>query len=258
VTSGGGAVSSFYQQLLTTSSWDAYFAAKRFQCGVWVWCASASAVRAFIDDGVTRVYSGFHTGASVWEFLTLPRLSDAASTKLWGGCEAIASAVYYASGPTFLWSDIPPVDFCLPATVEGNIAFGQSGSLIVATDKDRFPFGRPAIVREIMVYAKTAPVTSAATFDVKHWDGSAYQNLCASGPGSISLAAAAKAVAKAPDGTYRYRCFRGLHSTTDADTLISWDAAAAGGTAAADVKVSIRTEQYLRPLEIFLGVAEES
>ncbi|MBA7582499.1 hypothetical protein ES708_24429 [subsurface metagenome] len=77
LTSGG--VACFIAQAINDFL---YFRGRVVTLGCWVWCATAGKAQIEIDDGVTSAYSGFHTGGSTWEWLTVTRLVDAAAAQL--------------------------------------------------------------------------------------------------------------------------------------------------------------------------------
>jgi len=258
LTSGGGAVSNVFQNVFSTTSFDDYFKGVICNAAFYVKTSNASpAVRVFIDDGNSKTYGTAHTGDGTWQLIFHTKTLDAAAaTKIVAGVEGAISAVYYVSGGMFLFADSPPSRFIPPPVLKGTIRLSKGGTLSTGTDVDRFEPDRPFIITEVQLRAKTAPATQAIIVDVNHWDGSAWTTAFTTKP---QIAAAANYGAQTPDGTYRYRCFKGIHGATPTDAVLDFDIDQVGtGTAGADLSVSIRTLQFARPHEIMLGASEES
>ena len=64
------------------TTWVANWQSKIFTFGCWIWSDTASKARIGINDGVSTTYSSWHTGDSVWAFLTVTKTLDAAATRL--------------------------------------------------------------------------------------------------------------------------------------------------------------------------------
>ena len=250
LTAGGGATGSLTQQLLTTTSYDDVFDLETFSAGCYVWCASSSAARISLYDGAGTVYSSYHTGNSTWQWLTLTKTIEAAADRLAFNMEAASGVTAYFSGPTVIMGPIPPSTFKPSPVIYGSLYFQMTGTCTTGTQKATFSPSRPFIVKDTLLHAKTAPTGAAVIVDVNHWDGSAFQTMYATRP---QIAASATIGSAQPDGTYRYRCFTGVHSSAT-DGLIDFDVDQVGSTVAGvDVSVHIRCLQFARPLEAFLG-----
>lgn len=249
----GGTVGTVEQQLLTTSSYDDWFDGWQFALGCWVMASAGSAGRIGINDGVATTYSSYHSGGGAWEWLTVGRTVDAAATLAKVVMECAASQTVRYSGPTCVLGDVKPPDY-RPAPVSyGALVFPQPGTQIAGTNKARYVFARPALVKATVLQIVTAPTGQALIVDVNHFDGSAQQSMYSTRP---QIAAGANIGAANPDGTYRYRCFAGAE-TTRSDSEITVDLDQIGsGTAGVDLTVMVRCLQYLRPLETFLGSNE--
>ena len=59
-----------------------YIDGREFTLGFWVWASVASRARIGIGDGVSTTYGSYHSGGSAWEWLTVTKTMDAASTEL--------------------------------------------------------------------------------------------------------------------------------------------------------------------------------
>ncbi len=68
--------------------------------GMWVKCSSASKARIYIDDGVNKTYSSYHTGDGTFQFLSVTVQIAATNTKINFGAEVAANAVvaYFDGG----------------------------------------------------------------------------------------------------------------------------------------------------------------
>lgn len=88
-----------YSLLLPSGSYLDY-SGNTITFGMWVRCSSASKARIYIDDGVTKTYSSYHSGGGTFEFLTVTVQISSVNTKLVFGAEVAANAVvaYFANG----------------------------------------------------------------------------------------------------------------------------------------------------------------
>lgn len=77
-----------------------YLPGKTIKFGMWVKCSSASKARIYINDGVARSNSSYHTGGGDWEFLEIEHQVDDNPTTLLLGAEVASSAVtaYFDGG----------------------------------------------------------------------------------------------------------------------------------------------------------------
>lgn len=256
VTAGGGATAVLTQSLLTTTSYDDFLNLLSVSVGAWVWCASASACRLEINDGVSNTTSAFHTGNSTWQWLTATRIMDAASTKLEFRFNTAASTIGYLSGPSFLLGETPPSYFVPAPLAYGTIYFPLAGTLTAGTFKGVYVPARPAIVKDVQLQCITAPTTQAIIVDVNTFDGSLWTSMYTTKP---QIAASATRGGAQPDTTYARRCLTGYSGAAapGAGYALAVDLDQVGsGTAGGDLSIHIRCLQFTRPLEEFLGYNE--
>lgn len=248
ISAAAGGAGDLYQDLLTASSFDDYFQGKAFSFGAWVKGGSASVARLYVGDGVGDSWSSYNTGTD-WEFLTVTRTLDAAATVLQVGIEVSANQVAYVSGFTALEGSTVPTGSLPSPSVYGTLVMKKAGTLAASpgSDFDRFFPARPMIVKDVVLFARTAPTDDHIDVDVVHWNGSAWVSMFATRP---EIAASANYGQAQPDGDYRYRCFGQGHAASFADGLIGATIEDVGSTiAGADLTVYIRCLQFLRPLE---------
>jgi hypothetical protein len=83
---------------------------------------SATDARLFIDDGVSKQYSAFHSGDNVASWLSVPAILDASATKLDMGLE-LGSGTADLSGVTLIPGAIPPLGFTpsVPLLTDGRL-----------------------------------------------------------------------------------------------------------------------------------------
>ena len=91
--------SATYAAELSYANYDVY-AGRTVRFGMWVYCASASKARIYIDDGITVTYSSYHTGGGSFEFLEVGAQISSVNTKLVFGCQVAATSVtaYFDAG----------------------------------------------------------------------------------------------------------------------------------------------------------------
>jgi hypothetical protein len=253
----GAATATLEQDVLTSTSYDDWLDGLECGFGCWIKTSAGSAGRIAVDDGYsTNDYSSYHTGGGGWEWLTVGSVINASATRLRAIIEVAASQIVKISGPTLFLGETPPKQFAPCPIAAGSLHFPQGGTITTGTDKSRFLFGRPAIVRDVQLHLKTVNTGAALIVDVNHWDGSAMQSMYSTRP-QIAASASPPAANAVPDGTYRYRCFGAVQGSTITDALISVDTDQVGSTiAGADLSVEVRILQYMRALEAFLGYNE--
>ncbi len=68
--------------------------------GMWVQCSSASKARIYIDDGINKTYSSYHSGGGTFEFLTVTVQIASNNNKMNFGAEVSANGIvaYFSSG----------------------------------------------------------------------------------------------------------------------------------------------------------------
>ena len=261
LTAGGGATGYLMQDLLPAATYDAnWLDTKKVSLGAWVYATVASKIRLYIDDGATNSSSSYHTGGSTWEWLTVTHTIDASATYLSSGFSAAQSAVGYLSGPTLLLSSSPPTRYQPSPCMYGVIRFGQAGTVATGAQLDTWVPARPAIIKQVQLYCKTAPTDASLIVDINTWDGSAFTTAFTTKPTILTTANSGGAT---PDGTYARRCLSTYVATTayptSAGQFMTWDIDQVGSTVAgADLGVFVRMLQYTSPLEAFLGVTEIS
>jgi len=134
------------------------------------------------------------------------------------------------------------------------VKVGGTLSASPGTDVDRFFPSRPLIVKDVVLYAATAPTDDHIDVDVVHWDGAAWQSMFSTRP---EIAAAGNYGQAQPDGTYQYRCFGQGHAADFDHGLLGVTIEDVGSTiAGGDLTVYIRCLQYTRPLESWLAYNE--
>ncbi len=218
--------------------------------------ATASLGQLELDDGGTSgiTKSAFHDGGAAWDWIAFSHQFTANATKLdvslvadIGG-QGAAEVTALFDALTLILGPSPPASFIPTPSTEGALVFPVPGAAATATDKFRFLGGRPFLVRNVTLRAKTAPTGAALIADVNHWDGSAFQSMFSSTKPQI--AAAAKNGGKNPDGTYRYRCFDSQKDAgSETDALLSVDIDQVGSTVAgSDIEILVRVLQFQDPL----------
>jgi hypothetical protein len=255
-----GSDGSLYQDILPSASMSAYgdyFQERSFTFGCWVKTSVASFARIQLDDGVTTSESSYHTGGGDWEFLSTTHTVSATGTRLRLKLQVInTSGTAYFSGACALPGSLALSEWVPCPTVYGTIAWKRAGTAIVEDDIDRFVFQRPAIIKDVQLYATTGPVGAALITEIQKYDGGwsdMYSTLPQiddgdeAGDGGI------------PDGTYSHRCFEGKSGGTGTESgvdhaLIRWNISQVGsGTAGATVACLVRAMVYQRPQEAFLN-----
>jgi hypothetical protein len=250
-----GANASLSRTLLAGSSFTRadFIKSLYAPAGAWVKCSTPNVARVGVYDGVGYTYSSYHTGGGAWEWLPVTRQINVAATSLVGPNLYVdnADVAAYISGRCLVLSD---QNVTLPCwigcpTVYGTIHFVLAGAVTVGARKGDYVPSRPGIVRDVQLYARTAPTGQALIVDVNTWDGVARTSMFATRP-EISAAFSGGAQ---PDGLYARRCLRGRFGNTwEAGTEVSPDVDQVGsGVAGADVLVEVRVAQPQSLLEKF-------
>jgi hypothetical protein len=255
VTAGSSAQAYLAQSLITVANYDDGFDGVPVSFGAWVHASNANTVRLMIDDGQRTTTSAYHSGDGQWQWLTVAgHVVHEAANRLQALLNVAPGGAGRISGAVFVVGEVPPPQFMPPPVAYGTLYFPLAGPAQVGARKAEYVFGRPGLVKDVQLFAKTGPVGAGVIVDVNHWDGAAYQSMFIARP---QIAAGTVAGASQPDGTYRYRCFGGGFGTGIADGLLSVDVDQVGSTVAgADLQVHVRVLQFLRPLEVFLGPGE--
>lgn len=225
---------------------------QKFAAGIWVKCATANAVRVFIDDGAAVTYSSYHTGDNTWQFLTIaPTAWSGGATQLLFGLRMEAASTAWVSGDTIVASDIAIARHIPCPTEEAQIGYAfVTGNAATGDDKAVIPTPFPYLLRDMEATVITAPTVSALVFDADWLDFSGGVAPSRQVPYStkLQIAALAGSGRAAPDGTYQYRCFqpnfsggkKGGALTINVDTDD-------GGNTAASWAVSVIGLRYKRP-----------
>ena len=222
--------------------------------GAWVLCSTANAARVAVYDGVGYAYSSYHTGGGAWEWLPVTRTINAAATRLDIIPEVKngAGAVGKFSGLTLVIIDSNlslPHELLCPVQV-GTMHFSVAGAVAIASNIHGYEPGRPAIVKDVQLFIKTAPTGQALKVDINSWDGAAYTSMFATVP---QIADGAFRGGAQPDTTYARRCLVAQSGAALAvGGELSFDVDQVGsGAAGSDLRVEVRAMEYQSPLERF-------
>jgi len=221
--------------------------------GAWVNCATPNIARVAIYDGVGYAYSAYHTGGGTWEWLPVTRLINLAATRLDIIPQVNNSAVAaYFSGLTLVIIDSDlslPHELLCPVQV-GTFHFAVAGVVSGASNIHGYEPGRPAIVKDVQLFAKTAPTGQALIVDVNSWDGASLTSMFSTRP---QIADGVYRGGAQPDTTYARRCLAGNSGASLAvGGELTFDVDQVGsGVAGADLRVEVRVMEYQSPLERF-------
>jgi hypothetical protein len=222
--------------------------------GAWVLCSTANAARVAVYDGVGYTYSAYHTGGGTWEWLPVTRTINAAATRLDIIPEVKngAGAIGKFSGISLVIIDSNlslPHELLCPVQV-GTFHFSVAGAVAGAANIHGYEPGRPALAKDVQLFAKTAPTGQALIVDINSWDGAAYTSMFSTRP---QIADGAFRGGAQPDTTYARRC---LVANSGAALAVggelSFDVDQVGsGAAGSDLRVEVRALEYQSPLERF-------
>lgn len=246
---------SLAQTILSTTAFTrANFLIGRYAAGgAWVKCSTPNIARVAIYDGAGYEYSSYHTGGGSWEWLAVTRQINVAATQLQiiPQCNNSAVGAYFDGlSLAIVDSDLDLPHEILCPVVYGALHFSAAGTVAAATNIHTYQPARAGIVKDVQLYAKTAPTGQALIIDLNTWDGASFTSMFSTRP---QLAAAAQYGGAQPDTTYARRCFRGTSgASVSAGGIISFDVDQVGsGVAGADLRVEARVLQYQSPLERF-------
>lgn len=173
--------------------------------GVWIWCATSSAVRAAVYDGVDETPSDDNATTSAWEWLDLTHDFNTGATELTVRISGDASAVFYVSGPTLWLGPVKPKRSQLPLVLPVTLMWPWAGE--VATGDDAlglFPsYPAPWVATGAYLYAGTAPTGAALQIQIAK-NGS--DDIFTTKP-EIAAAASPAEGSQVANGTYANRCF---------------------------------------------------
>ena len=234
------------------SSIPASWKGKTIGIGAAVYSATGSLGRLQIQDGGTggTTSSAYHTGGSTWEWISFTHTiaSDATKLEIYlegniGG-QGVAEVSAIFDGISITKGPSPPTDVVMPVTVGGRLHFGViTGNVATNTDQFNFDATQPWLVTNVSLRAGTGPTGAALIVDGNHWDGTVWQTMYSTRP---QIAAAATEGGADPDGTYRYRCFKGRKDTDSlTDGLFNVDIDQVGSTlTGADLQVDVAILQF--------------
>jgi hypothetical protein len=254
--SSDGSLKQYLLNSTSMSASGAHLKSTTFGFGCWVKTSVSNSCRIRLYDGVTSGSSSYHTGDGTWQWLSGTHTLSGSATEITLILEVLnSSADGYFSGAVALPGSVAPTNWVPCPKSYGALFFPVPGTLTTGTDKVRFRFARPTLVKEVVLNCKTAPTTQAIIIDVNHYDGSSWTTMFSTRP---QIAATATRGSAKPDATgYRYRCFGGGDGTTATDVELAFDIDQVGsGTVGADLFVMIRCLQYSRPQENLLDVAD--
>jgi hypothetical protein len=216
-----------------------------FSFGMWVWSATANAVRIYVIDGLTpTAFSSYHTGGGTWEWLSVAHPGiDAAAGFVNVGTESLATVVAYFSGGTSYVSSQSPTTYQPPPVTLDHVTVQIPGAAAVTLERMLLPVARPSIVRRIRAACATAPTGANLILDAKKARGGTSLYTAGNRP-TIAAGAFTQAAGVIPDSaTYSARCFA-------AGDLLSIDIAQIGsGVAGSDIALTIEMLTYPRVLE---------
>lgn len=221
--------------------------------GAWVKCSTPNIARVAIYDGAGYAYSSYHTGGGSWEWLAVTRLINVAATRLDIIPQVNNSAVaahFSGVSVAIIDSDLS-LPHELPCPLQyGNFHFSVAGNVSVASNIMGFEPSRAGIVKDVQLFCKTAPLTTAIIVDVNTYDGASLTSMFSTRP---QIAASANRGGAQPDSTYARRCLRGTFGASlSAGGELTFDVDQIGtGTVGADLRVEVRVLQYQSPLERF-------
>jgi hypothetical protein len=243
----GAATLTYYIDILPTAAYSRldHLDGEIVGFGAWVWASAASQTRLYIADGATTTYSdSYHTGGSAWEWLSGTHTISGSATYLRFGIAVESGAVNpaFLSGPTVLLGEIAPANWRPTPNIESVLAFDRAGTQGVDTNVNRYVFARMAIIKDVQMYAKTAPTGAALIIDLNNNANTAFTT-------KPQIDATDNGGSQTPDGTYQYRCFSG--ETADAPgQLLTMDIDQIGSTLpGSDVTVMIRFLEFIDPFE---------
>lgn len=259
--SWGTSVTRLYQTLLSTTTFLDRWQSKTFSLVAAVKASALNQARLFLQSDAALSdpadYSAYHSGGGDWERLEVTLTTEAAADRLIFGIENDANGNVDVDACVMVIGPVPPDRFVPAQTVVGSLRFPMDGTISTAhgpaadgINFARHPFWRPAIVRDTQLHVVGDPAGATIIVDVNH-DGT---SMYATEP---SIAIAANAGSRAPEGTYRRRCFNGISGATTTDAVLSVDLDQVGSDpgvdAGTDLTVLVRALQWNRPLEAFLG-----
>jgi hypothetical protein len=254
LTRGSTDASLAHTVLSATAFTRANFLIGRYAAGgAWVKCGTPNIARIAIYDGAGYAYSSYHTGGGTWEWLPVTRQINVAATQLQiiPMCDNSAVAAHFSGvSLAIIDSDLDLPHEILCPTVYGALHFSVTGTVAAASNVHSYQPSRSGIVKDVQLYAKTAPTGQALIIDLNTWDGASFTSMFSTRP---QILAAASYGGAQPDTTYARRCFRGTSgASVSAGGIISFDVDQVGsGTAGADLRVEARVLQYQSPLERF-------
>lgn len=245
----GAATLTYYQTILPAAAYSRldHLDGEIIGFGAWVWASAASQARLYLADGATTTYSSaYHTGGSAWEWLSNTHTISGTATSITVGIsvESGAANPVYLSGPTVIFGQVAPTNWRPTPVAYGTVFLPKAGTVAVENPIGEFVMSRMGIVKEVQLYARTAPTGQALIVDVNNNTTSMFSTL-------PQIDATDKGGYQTVDGTYQYRCFAGGSADAPGATnLLTAEVTQVGsGVAGADLGVHIRILVYLDPFE---------
>lgn len=94
--------------LLRNEFVDDYYRGRIVTFGAWVYTSTANSAKLRIWDGISGSFSDFHTGDSVWQWMTVTRTIDENSTKVAGHLQIEINADVYIDGAILVEGSVCP------------------------------------------------------------------------------------------------------------------------------------------------------
>jgi len=244
------------QTLLPAGTLPSFYQGQTVSFGVWCKTSTADMAAAQIFDTFGATQTPAHSGGGGWEWLSATHTFNASANmldfrlRLLGAAGAGATATFDL--PTVIPGPIPPQDFLPGIAKEGVLYFPFNGTVSTGIALARFISNKPFIVTNTTLNTITAPTGASLIVDVNHFDGAAYQTMHATKP---TIAISGTGGGADPDGTYRYRCFKGAENTGSiTDALLGVDIDQVGSTVAgSDLIVLVRVLSFESPAYALLA-----
>lgn len=251
------ASTTFVQNVINAAAMTAgapAFQSKVCGFGAWVRSTVIGGARLYINDGVGTTYSTANVQANTWEWLSVERTLNSAATVLDVGIinDTDLSSFYTSAWTVFIGATAGAPSEWVPSPVEYvTHTFYLPGNQVAGAARIYWMPMRPAIVRNVVLTASTAPTGANLIVDVNTWDGAAFTSMFG---GTKPFIADGKNYGIAqPDGTYTRRCL----SPTFFDpvlegTVVSFDIDQVGsGVAGAQLIIEL---QVLQPSRFYEGL----
>ncbi len=251
-----------YQNVMNSTSFATYgefFQGRTFSFGAWVWASTANQARVEVYDGVTVTQSSMHTGDSTWQFLGGLHTVSGTATLLRARLGLYnSSGDVWVSGISLLPGVIELEGWVPCRKIYGAIVLKSGGDQTVEDGKDHFIPARPMLVKDVMLFAATAPTSADLIIDLEKYDGRVAGTWSTMFSTLPQIDAGDKIGGlHTPDGTYKERCFPGNVLAATLDSVLRCNVDQIGsGAPGSNLSVIVRVMQYVRPQEDFLHFAD--